>query len=339
MRMASTAAAASIFVALAAASFSNEVAAQETKLLPQLAYSYGENETPRSLAMGGALRALGNGTAAVFVNPANMPLTRLYHIEGNGQFTPEVTRAVGTLVAVDSITSSTRIAGGASFTGGLIDPDGLNRVYTDARTVVAYPFGDRFFLGAGLRYVRMIQDGYGILDNATMKTYSSVSGGLLDESGKRKPFVDTFTFDAGATFRIGESFHIGVVGQNLTHPDNSLLPTTVGGGIGYGTNDFSIEVDGLADFDSWQTVTARVMAGFEYLFSNKYPVRLGYRWDQGADVHALSAGVGYVSTDFGIELGVRRTLSTTINSTMLAVGLTYHLESSALLSGRTNNEL
>lgn len=335
MRISSTAGAFSILVALAAGSSSKNAWAEDTKLAPPLAYAYGENETPRSLAMGGALRALGNGTSAIFLNPANMPLTRLYHIEGGGQFTVEATRALGTATAVDSITSSTRIAGGASFTGGVIDPKGLDRVFTDARSAVAYPFGDRFFLGVGLRYLRMIQDGFGILDNSTAKTYSPVSGGLVDTAGQREAFVDTFTFDAGATVRIGESLHIGVVGQNLTHPGHAVLPTTVGGGIGYGTKDFSIEVDGLADFDSWSAITARVMAGGEYLVANKYPLRLGYRYDQGADVHSVSGGVGYVSTEMSAEIAVRRTLSTSINATMIGISLTYHLESSSLLSGRT----
>lgn len=338
MRISSTAGALAIFVALAAGSFTKVAQAEDSKLLPPLAYSYGENETPRSLAMGGALRALGNGTTAIFVNPANMPLTRLYHLEASGQFTPEATRALGTATAIDSITSSTRVAGGASFTGGVIDPDGLDRVFTDFRSAAAYPFGDRFFLGVGMRYLRMIQDGFGILDDSVAKTYSPVSGGLLDE-GQRKPFVDTFTFDVGATLRLGQSLHIGVVGQNLTHPDHSLLPTTVGGGIGYGTKDFSIEVDGVVDFDSWSDVTWRAMAGGEYLVANKYPLRLGYRYDHGAQVHAVSGGVGYVSTELSAELGVRRTLSTTINSTMIALSLTYHLESSALLAGRTSNAL
>lgn len=339
MRISITAGAFMIIVPLAAGSSVKNAWAEDTKLPPPFAYAYGENESVRSLAMGGALRALGNGTTAIFLNPANMPLTRLYHLEGSGQFTPEATRALGTVTAVDSITSSTRVSGGASFTGGLIDPDGLDRVYTDFRSAVAYPFGDRFYLGAGFRYLRMIQDGFGILDNATAKTYSPVSGGLLNDAKQREAFVDTFTFDAGATVRIGQYFNIGVVGQNLTHPGHSLLPTTVGGGIGVGTQDFSIEIDGVADFDSWPTTTARFMAGGEYLVANKYPLRLGYRYDQGADVHAVSGGVGYVSTELSAELAVRRTLSTTINSTMIGISLTYHLESTSLLNGRSNNAM
>lgn len=341
MRTSSTAGAFLSFVALVAGSSPKDAWAEDDKLLPAVSHAYGEYETPRSLAMGGALRALGNGTTSIFFNPANMALTRLYHIEASGIVRPEETRAVGTATAVDSITSSTKVSGGAAFSVGVEDPKGLDRTFTDFRSAVAYPIGDKVFIGLGFRYLRMIQDGFGPLDldNVTPKKYSPASGGLLNGAGQRDPFVDTWTLDAGLTARIGQSLHISVVGQNLTHPGHTLLPTTVGGGIGYGNKDFSIEVDGLADFDSWTTVTGRFMAGGEYLVANKVPIRIGYQYDQGANVHSVSGGLGYVSTEVGVELGLRRTLSTTVNSTMIGLSLTYHLESSSLLSSRVNNAL
>jgi hypothetical protein len=339
MRISSTAGAFLSFLALVTGSSPNNARAEETKLLPQVAHAYGEYETPRSLAMGGALRALGNGTTAIFINPANMPLTRLYHLEASGIIRPESTRAVGTATAVDSITSSTKVTGGAAFSVGLEDPKGLDRTFTDFRSAVAYPIADKVFIGLGFRYLRMIQDGFGPFDNAVTKKYSPASGGLLNGAGQREAFVDTWTLDAGLTVRIGQSLHIGIVGQNVTHPGHSLLPTTVGGGIGYGNKDFSIEVDGLADFDSWSTVTGRFMGGGEYLVANKVPIRIGYQYDQGANVHSISGGIGYVSTEVGVEVGLRRTLSTTVNSTMIGLSLTYHLESSSLLSSRVNNAL
>lgn len=339
MRIARSTGAFLFIVALVAGSAPREAFAEETKLLPAVAHAYGEYDTPRSLAMGGALRALGNGTTAIFFNPANMPLTRLYHIDASGILRPEATRAIGTATAIDSITSSTKVAGGAAFSVGLEDPKGLNRTFTDFRSAVAYPIADKVFIGLGFRYLRMIQDGFVPLDQTPLKRYSPVSGGLLQAQAQRDPFVDTWTLDAGITVRIGQSLHIGVVGQNLTHPGHTLLPTTVGGGIGYGNKDFSIEVDGLVDFDSWTTVTGRFMGGGEYLVAHKVPLRIGYQYDQGANVHSVSGGVGYVSTEVGVELGVRRTLSTTINATTIGLSLTYHLESSSLLSSRVNNAL
>lgn len=334
-RRATTSAVLSVLVV---GSWATRASAQEIALAPQLAYSYGENETARSLAMAGAMRAVGNGTTALFSNPANMALTRLYHIEAMGQFTPEVTRAIGGGAIVDSITSSTRIAGGLAFSGGIIDPEGADRGFIDARAAAAYPIGDRVFIGVGGRYLRMIQDGFGPLDDAAAGRYSSVSGGLVDAAGKRMPSVDTLTFDAGLTIKITQSVHLGIAGQNLTHPGHGLLPTTIGGALGYGSKDITIEVDGVADLDSWNKATARIMAGAEYLAANHYPIRLGYRFDQGAGVHQLSGGFGYIGQEIAAEVSVRRTLSTEINSTMIAVGLTYHLESSGLTRNRVSGE-
>src|SRR4051794_32105113 len=65
-----------------------------TRLPPQVIYNYGENETTRSAAMGGALRALGSGTSAVLLNPAAMLETRVYHSGAVLQFTPETGRLV-----------------------------------------------------------------------------------------------------------------------------------------------------------------------------------------------------------------------------------------------------
>ena len=115
----------------------------------------------------------------------------------------------------------------------------------------------------------------------------------------------------------------------LFAPLTGLLPTTVGGGSGFGTDDFSIEVDGLADLNSYRDATYRLMAGGEYLVADRFPLRAGYRFDQGAGQHALSLGAAYVGTQFAVEGTVRRALAGG-GPTTFVVGLSYHLESSGL---------
>src|ERR1700748_3751669 len=66
----------------------------QSKLDPSVSYNYGEDETPRSAAMGGALRAMGSGTAAVYLNPAALSETRVYHITALAQVAPETDRQV-----------------------------------------------------------------------------------------------------------------------------------------------------------------------------------------------------------------------------------------------------
>jgi len=108
----------------------------------------------------------------------------------------------------------------------------------------------------------------------------------------------------------------------------------VGAGIGYGTSDFSVEVDGLADLNSYGKPSPRVMAGGEYLLLNHVPLRAGYRFDMlngsGEKMsHAVSAGVGYVEPRFGIEASVRRTVVGP-SATMIFIGFAYYLESLGL---------
>jgi hypothetical protein len=137
------------------------------------------------------------------------------------------------------------------------------------------------------------------------------------------------------TLKASDAVHLAVVGTNLTYPNNSLLPTTFGGGVGVGTNDFSIEGDGVADFNSYSETTARLMLGAEYLAADHFPIRLGYRFDQGASTHAISAGLGYVGAEFAVEASVRRTLADP-GATTLVFGLAYHLESTGLTRAPTD---
>ncbi len=298
--------------------------ADPSKLAAPIAHNYGEQETARQTAMAGGLRALGNSTAAMFQNPASMPETRAYHIEGVVQLMPEAARHLYGGAVVDSMTS--RLTGGFAFVGGFIDKDGLDRSLIDARLALAYPLSERFFVGLGGRYAKIWERGLGEFGA------SKLSGGLVDPDGGRFPFVSAFTFDAGITVKATESLHIAALGQNLTHPGNALLPTMLGGGIGYGTNDFSIEADGLADFDSWGKTTGRFMAGGEYLVGDHFPLRLGYRYDQGAKLNWLSGGLGYLGREFSIEGSVRRSVSSP-GGTMVVVSLAYFLESAGIGRG------
>ena len=118
--------------------------------------------------------------------------------------------------------------------------------------------------------------------------------------------MSEFTFDAGITVIPTENLYIAVVGKNLTYPDNGVLPTSFGGGIGYGNEDFSLEVDAVADFNSWPEMSARVMLGGEYVAASVVPIRLGYQYDMmagsGQDgAHAISGGLGYIDTSFSVE--------------------------------------
>ncbi|MFO0760903.1 MAG: hypothetical protein U0359_30785 [Byssovorax sp.] len=297
------------------------------RLPTPIIYNYGENETARSAAMGGALRALGNGTTGVFLNPASMVQSRVYHIEANAQFTPETTRAVFGGVVVDSVTS--RLAGAAAINGGFMDSCGVDRSMLDVRSAIAYPIGDRLLLGVGGRYLKATQTPH----LSPFGEADPVAGGLVDPAASpptRFALLNTFTFDVGLSVRITDGLYVAALGQNLTYPNTGLLPTMVGGGLGYGNQNLTVEVDGLADFNSWGKPTGRFMAGAEYLLVDHVPLRLGFRYDQGNKIGTMiSGGTGYIGQSFSIEASVKRSL-TNPGATALLFSVAYFLESAGV---------
>ena len=294
--------------------------ADPNKATPEIAYDYGQIETPRATATAGAVLASSNSLTALFLNPANLAATRVYHIGAFAGIWPEGARQAYGAAAVDSVVSSTKIAGGVGATYNVQDADGINRRWTDIRFALAYPIADQLFLGLGGRYMWLYQNGFGPLGT------SLASSGL---PGAR--IVRGFTLDAGATLKPNEHFALSVVGSNLTNPDTGFQPTTFGGGVALSFGDFSGEVDTVADFTTWDHTTMRVMGGLEGLFADHLAVRLGYRFDSGADSHAIAGGLGYLDKDFGIDASFRRTVSGE-GATAIVFGFTYHLDSSGLMT-------
>jgi len=298
--------------------------AEPSELPPAFAYNYGETETAKSAAMAGAVHAVGNGTTAPFANPATMAATQVYHIEALGQFTPEAGRQLYGGAIVDS---TRRLAGGVSVVGGFQDPDGIDRSSIDVRAALSFAISKRFAIGMTGRYLNLEQEGLGPLGQ------SRASGGLLDpddEPSGRNPLINSISFDAGVLLRPIDELYIGAFGQNLTYPDNGILPTLVGGGIGFAADIFTVGVDALADLNSWGTETPRVMVGGSVLLAESFPIRAGYRYDDGAESHQVGAGLGYQDPRFAITAGVRRTVVGP-SATNIVIGVALFLDSTGLV--------
>jgi hypothetical protein len=304
---------------LLAAGLARPAAADPSALPTPFGWNYGQVETTRAAALGGALRAAGSGTSAMFLNPASMAETRVYHIEALVDASPEMGRVLAGAAIADSMMNRYRLAGGVSVVGGILDPSGANWSTLDVRAALAYPITDKVFLGITGRY-------------------ATVTQGIKVEPGKEDVntlHLDAFTFDAGATIKAGESIFIALLGQNLGATHRGTFPMMLGGGVGYGTDDVTFEVDALADLHAYEEATARIMAGGEILVADHVPIRVGYRFDQGAKVHALSGGLGYMGKEWAVEASVRRTLSDP-GATSIFVGLAYYLESSSLVRAATS---
>lgn len=290
----------------------------ETEVPPELGYNYGESETPRTLALGGAQRATSYAVGGLFMNPANMARTQVYHLGGFSEIWPESKRVSFGGAAVDSIVNTKGVAGGVGYTWNQQDKDGIDRQYNDLRFALAFPLQNKFFLGLGGRYLWLAQNGNGPLGE------SLASGGLGEER-----IIEGFSFDAGLTIKPTDSLYISAVGNNLSDPGNGFQPLTAGGGIGFANNDFGLEADVVFDFTTWDKTTTRYMGGAEYLVGGAVPIRVGYRYDTGLETQAVSAGLGYTDTQFSADAAVRRYISGE-EGTAIVLGLTLHLETSGL---------
>ncbi|MCS6899753.1 MAG: hypothetical protein RMJ98_06445 [Myxococcales bacterium] len=272
------------------------VRAEPSSLPPELGWNYGDQETPRTAALGGASRAIGTDLNAMFINPAAIAASRVYHLGALVQVWPQARRQSYGLAAVDSATG--RLAAGISGFYTVQDSEGLRRKATDGRLALAFPLSEQLLVGVAGKYLKLRQDGLGPLG------VSLASGGLSQE-----PIIHGFTFDAGITVRPSNFLSIGLVGANLTNPGDGFRPLGVGGGIGIGKREFSLEGDVAADFTTFQKTTLRYMVGGELLAAGSYPLRLGYRFDQFLKNHALSGGLGYIDRQFCIEASVRHSVS------------------------------
>ncbi len=298
--------------------------AEPSTLPPELGYDMGFMETPRSLAIGGATRAVSNSIEALYLNPASMATARVYHFGAMAQIWPQAKRQTYGAAAVDSLINAQHIAGGISANWSAQDSDGINRDSFDLRFGLAAPLSDRFFLGGTMHYLTLRQDGYPREDGLE----PSVASGGLDGS----PIVQQITFDAGVTIKPTDELSVAAVGTGLTDPGHGFLPFTFGGGAGFSTEDFSIEVDALGDFTTYDRTKMRVMGGGELLLADSFPVRGGYRWDEGTSTQAVSGGLGYVSPQFAVEASVRGVVAGPQSLTVV-FGFRYHLESAGLSGG------
>lgn len=317
--MAKTPRSQALFLAAALLFFwSHGASADPSKLAPNVGYGYGEIETARSGGIAGAVRSVGSSTTGLFANPATMAMSKVYHLEGIVNIWPEAVRQTYGVGAVDSVGSSTGLAGGIGAAYSIQDPQGVDRKATDVRIGVAYPISDKFFVGITPKYLRLEQNGQGPFGP------SLASGGLANEA-----IVNSWSFDAGLGLRLGDSFTLGVLGTNLTNPGHSFAPTSAGGGLGFSTRELSISADFVADFDTYQATKTRAMVGGEFLAGGHIPIRAGYRFDDGQKNHSISGGLGYLDRSFGVNVAYRRTLDKEASSTIF-FGVQFFVESTGL---------
>lgn len=302
----------------------------------------------RSLAMGDSLRGTAVGDEGTVLNPSGIALSRQFNSSGfysfrsqsNGHFlhasiSDSVTQQYIALGLYYNFLHETphfayRLAeGGASNRVVTIGSDGvgdITRSGNEAGIVLAIPFGDRFALGATLKY-----GNYSLTSNIHPAdvpmdfTYQNPSIDA-EHNVDLGSVGNVVSFDVGATLRIFDQLRLGVVGQNLwSH--GFEMPARLGLGLAYRLNErFIAAFDAMIDFtgseicttesyglctDTARRLTYRLGGGLEYVAAGKVPLRAGYLYDSTLNANHVSGGLGYLDSErgFGLDFSLRQRVS------------------------------
>lgn len=266
---------------------------------PPVAEGY---ETTRGLAMGLGARASAAATSALQYNAAGMTVGRIYHIESVVGYEPTTSRFSFGAAIVDSFSSA--VAMGISYRyilgNGRYGHGGM-----EGRIAVAVPVGEVLGIGVTGRYMSFWREGQ-------------------LEGDVRGPFVEGASVDVSLRVSPIPGLHIAALGYNLIDHGSPLAPRLIGGGVSY-TIDGTVTVafDGLADLSTFRDADGSLrpeglFGGALELFVAGVPIRGGYSYDTGRDIHYVTAGLGYVTQQFGIELSWRQQVAGDDDTWLLA---------------------
>jgi len=231
----------------------------------------------RSMAMGGAFRALGLGLESAVGNPAAMSLYQRYDVELTGAW--NIADNVAWLGAGVMDSSTTRLAVAATYHlmafGGIGDRT-LGHLNTLAMSM---PLLDNVFVGIAAHYL-------------------FASGALS---------ANAVTGDAGIIVRLLDGLTVGISGNNLVDTSHAALAMYGTAEAAYSMGNLSLALDVRGDYRSNTSPLVGVNAGGEYIIG-QFPVRAGWALDERG-YQFISAGVGYMFEGGGLDLAYRHEIT------------------------------
>lgn len=261
-------------------------------------------ETARGLAMGLGARASATSTSGLAYNSAGMSIARLYHIESSIVYEPWASRFATNAALMDSYSGPVNMAVSFRYVQG--NGDTGHGGY-DGRISLGLPLGDNFAIGVTGRYVSFWREGQ---DGAP-------------------PFAESITIDGAIRVTPLPGFHIAALGYNLVPIDSPLVPMQVGGSVSYTIdNTFTLAVDGLADLSTWHEADGNIrpealFGAAAELFTGEVPIRAGWMFDTGRSAHYVSAGVGWMNEEVGIDIAARQQVTGVNLDTRLLASVRY----------------
>src|SRR5690606_33339422 len=99
----------------------------------------------------------------------------------------------------------------------------------------------------------------------------------------------------------------------------------VGGGAAYRYLDvFEVGFDALVDLSTFERASVQMGGGVEYIAGESAPLRLGFQYDTGRKLSSLTAALGYLHPQLGLDLALRQDFGR-MKGTQLLLGLRYQV--------------
>jgi hypothetical protein len=255
------------------------------------AFADGLDDTlgPREIAVGEALRGGATGVAAADLNPSGLSLNRELVFEGGYGYRGADSAS---LIGVSACDSTNAVPGCFFYDYAGSNPDlggmSLHRTTHLGGLALSRMVVPRVLIGATAKYYHFSSD---------MPGESAASG---------------YAFDLGATLRVTDQISLGAAGQNLwASTSTPQFPRTLGGGVyAHVASVLAVSFDTRWKLDG-NDHTARFGGGGELFLRNAdgqsgFPIRAGVLHDNAGDATFLSAGLGYTSVNWGIDVAGRR---------------------------------
>ncbi len=244
----------------------------------------------RTMAMGGAQRAVGTNNETLIWNPAGMALRKRYDIDAQYMHAKRDATNGYNISVVDSTTGP--VAGGVNYT------------YTNA--------GPR---DAG---IHRLQLGFAVQLSESLAV--GISGKhffghyTLHDAPETKPQL--WAGDVGVLARISEHLQIGASARNLIRDERSeLTRRDIGAGIAFVDESLTVTAEADWDLEDKKRSTAW-RGGAEYVAGGSFPLRLGYARQPFVDANGqdgsenvVGGGVGILVATGSFNAGYQQSLS------------------------------
>jgi hypothetical protein len=272
----------------------------------------------RAMALGEAYRAIATGNDAIYLNPAGLTAVPRYSPELHYSFDLDAEDHQVDLSVVDSKTSA--MAGGIGYTFEGRELTRRTTLQHTATVGLAYQFLPQLLsAGVGVKYVNLsdaIVGNYLNALSADVGVLATLPGGLsLAAVGYNLVPINAKDVPLSAGF--GAALDLGPLSSLLfgggpvfgPMPNAAGVPAPVPPGNPRGPlSNFVLTADWYINFFTLYGPQNRISAGWEYLFLDAVPLRLGYQYDEARGDHVACAGAGFIVPYFGLDVGFQQSV-------------------------------